>query len=654
VDLAATELVGRGLSVRSINNLVVTHDLVRSAVSKDIPTTTARVMHAHIARHLERQNRDDPNVLTEALVHRQAGGLPTKHLALDLARSPRRRLLGLGVLDLLETVADEAEPDDDSVTLDIAVATLAAELQQHGAALRRFALAFARLGSGRTKAETAVGASRAAFELGRSEESRRWLDEARAVSSEDVLLEIELDVQEALLLRWVDHDAERSHVLSRRALTAVQRTIAADKVADVDRCTRVYSMALRAEFDAAFQSQDVDESMSLADEMTTIHGDKEQQLRANISTSVLMLESGKVHAATERFKRARIEARQQVVPMAEVEAAFYESCCLRYLCRFAEASDMGWAAAELAERAGVPTRMSITWVRSLEHLLDLSLGGWQSAVAGIAAQLKAEKDPHYRLFLRYNLATGAARLSRPAESLELVLTQFETGKRDADLAGCARCRSEFTLRLSEALLRTGESDAAAGLLTEWDELHPRALPQQRFLRAWARALQLLASGDLNAATGMLGELGTEGERLGFVLESLWINLDLGRALAAFDSARGVSELKSVADRANGLGARNEERVALRVLRDLNVRTWRRGATSTGLLSPREREIAVLVAAGRSNPEIAEMLFIARKTVERHVSNILAKTGARNRTELAGRLSKNDVTSTASQDGGAPR
>jgi len=388
--------------------------------------------------------------------------------------------------------------------------------------------------------------------------------------------------------------------------------------------------------------------------MAANHGDKEQQLRANISTSVLMLESGKVHAAAERFKRARVEARHQVVPTAEVEAAFYESCCLRYLCRFAEASEVASAAVELAERAGVPTRMSITWVRSLEHLLDLSLGGWQNAVAGIAAQLEAENDPHYRLLLRYNLATGAARLSRPSDALELVLTQFEAGKRDAEVAGCARCRSEFTLRFAEALLRTGESDAAAGLLAEWGELHPRALSQQRFLRDWARALQLLASDDPNEAVGVLGELGIEGERLGFVLESLWINLDLGRALAALDAARGVSELKSVADRANGLGAMNEERVALRVLRDLNVRTWRRGATSTGLLSPREREIAVLVAAGRSNPEIAEMLFIARKTVERHVSNILAKTGARNRTELAARLSKNDVTSTAPQDGGAPR
>ena len=653
VDFAATELVGRGLILRSINNLVVTHDLVRSAVSKEIPPGTARAMHAHIARHLEQQDSDDPNVLTEALVHRQAAGLPTRHLALVLARSPRRRLLGLGVLDLLETVADEAESDDGSAALDTSVATLAAELQQHEAALRRFASVFERLNSGRTKAETAVGASRAAFELGRSEESRRWLDEARACSSEDVLLEIEFDVQEALLLRWVDHDAERSHELSRKALAAARRTMAAGNDADVDRRARVYSMALRAEFDAAFQSQDVDESVTLADELAAIQGDKEQQLKANISASVLMLESGKVHAASELFKRARSEARHHVIPTAEVEAAFYESCCLRYLCRFAEASEVASAAVELAERAGVPTRMSITWVRSLEHLLDLSLGGWQNAVAGIATQLETENDPHYRLLLRYNLATWAARLSRPSEALELVLTQFDAGERDAEVAGCARCRSEFTLRLAEALLRTGESDAAASLLAEWDELHPRALSQQRFLRDWARALQLLASDDPNEAVGMLGGLRVEGEHLGFVLESLWINLDLGRALAALDSARGVSELKSVADRANGLGAMNEERVALRVLRDLNVRTWRRGATSTGLLSPREREIAVLVAAGRSNPEIAEMLFIARKTVERHVSNILAKMGARNRTELAGRLSKNDVTSTASRMGELP-
>jgi len=71
---------------------------------------------------------------------------------------------------------------------------------------------------------------------------------------------------------------------------------------------------------------------------------------------------------------------------------------------------------------------------------------------------------------------------------------------------------------------------------------------------------------------------------------------------------------------------------------LGVRTWRRGPMAgDGALTAREREIASLVAAGASNPQIAQKLFLSRKTVERHVSNILRKIGAKNRTELASRL-----------------
>jgi DNA-binding NarL/FixJ family response regulator len=42
----------------------------------------------------------------------------------------------------------------------------------------------------------------------------------------------------------------------------------------------------------------------------------------------------------------------------------------------------------------------------------------------------------------------------------------------------------------------------------------------------------------------------------------------------------------------------------------------------------------LVAAGRSNGQIAEALFISRKTASVHVSNILAKLGVHTRTEAA--------------------
>ena len=52
------------------------------------------------------------------------------------------------------------------------------------------------------------------------------------------------------------------------------------------------------------------------------------------------------------------------------------------------------------------------------------------------------------------------------------------------------------------------------------------------------------------------------------------------------------------------------------------------------LSDREREVLRLLAQGKSNPEIAKELFISRSTVQNHVSNILIKTNAANRTEAA--------------------
>ena len=52
------------------------------------------------------------------------------------------------------------------------------------------------------------------------------------------------------------------------------------------------------------------------------------------------------------------------------------------------------------------------------------------------------------------------------------------------------------------------------------------------------------------------------------------------------------------------------------------------------LTDRELEVLRLVAAGRSNREIAAELFISAKTASVHVSNILAKLGAATRTEAA--------------------
>ena len=73
-------------------------------------------------------------------------------------------------------------------------------------------------------------------------------------------------------------------------------------------------------------------------------------------------------------------------------------------------------------------------------------------------------------------------------------------------------------------------------------------------------------------------------------------------------------------------------VAARVLRQLaadGARTARRE-----LLTPREREVLVLLARGRANKAIAFELGVAEKTVKTHVGNILGKLGLSDRTQAA--------------------
>ena len=65
-----------------------------------------------------------------------------------------------------------------------------------------------------------------------------------------------------------------------------------------------------------------------------------------------------------------------------------------------------------------------------------------------------------------------------------------------------------------------------------------------------------------------------------------------------------------------------------------MKAARSGPRGVGVLTKREHEVLRLLAEGLSNQELAERLFLTRKTVEHHVRSVLRKLGLRSRAEAA--------------------
>jgi DNA-binding NarL/FixJ family response regulator len=112
----------------------------------------------------------------------------------------------------------------------------------------------------------------------------------------------------------------------------------------------------------------------------------------------------------------------------------------------------------------------------------------------------------------------------------------------------------------------------------------------------------------------------------------------GRALAAAGERGAALETLIAAEAAlDGFGSLRRRDEAVRELRRLGHRVVRAAGDPRegplAALTAREREIAVLVAAGRTNREVAEQLVLSARTIEAHLRNVYGKLGVRSRVEL---------------------
>jgi DNA-binding CsgD family transcriptional regulator len=97
------------------------------------------------------------------------------------------------------------------------------------------------------------------------------------------------------------------------------------------------------------------------------------------------------------------------------------------------------------------------------------------------------------------------------------------------------------------------------------------------------------------------------------------------------------------DRFAAIGSRLGVQRAEQVLRSLGIGAPRSEATA-GKLSPREMEVAELIAQGLSNPAIARRLFLSRPTVATHTASILAKLGFSSRSQIAAWIARRQLFS----------
>jgi len=152
----------------------------------------------------------------------------------------------------------------------------------------------------------------------------------------------------------------------------------------------------------------------------------------------------------------------------------------------------------------------------------------------------------------------------------------------------------------------------------------------------AEAELTLARGEAGPAAEAAAEIAAEAGAAGVRQEELEASFLRARALLADDRRDdALGTLQGLATAAADLGALALRDAAARELRRSGARVSsraRRGG-GDGELTGREREIAELVAGGRSNKQVAAALFISEKTVERNLSAIYARLGIRSRVEL---------------------
>lgn len=277
-------------------------------------------------------------------------------------------------------------------------------------------------------------------------------------------------------------------------------------------------------------------------------------------------------------------------------------------------------------------------------------------------------------------------LERDAGDGRATLAHFEAARTLGAASGHQGAIAFGELGCAQGHLLLGDVDAAAEALRRADAAGPCHLSGGELLRSRTRAGVAAARGDLVEARRLLDEAADDARSVGFLVVEVGLRHDVVRtgapeavvgrlteladevegpfaaiaanhARAAIDQDRDAyAELADQAEAAGFLvvaaeiaaeladlhrrardqrAATAADQQVARLVRQTGARTMglRRGA-GIEPLTGREREVALLAAAGASSKDIAEQLFLSSRTVDTHLARVYRKLGISSRDQLA--------------------
>lgn len=288
---------------------------------------------------------------------------------------------------------------------------------------------------------------------------------------------------------------------------------------------------------------------------------------------------------------------------------------------------------------------ALPWLLTVRATLDLRLGRWDSALAAADEAVELGEAAGAVTFRASALGIReVARALRGETDVEGAGPRGIVALGAGDLATAIAALQEaadapgfgdrpFEPDLLGALIRSGAAETAARRMEVW------VRPDRVFVRATAARLEAMLVPDAEIDAAFAAALALH--------EDLPMPYERARTQLAYGE-----RLRRARRRAD---ARVPLRAALETFDALPAPAWAARArhelrTTGGMVPPRERpgsseltahelQVALMVAEGRTNREVAAALFLAPKTIEHHLSTIFRKLQIKRRTELAHALAE---------------